>query len=87
MNDKNGSGIMKTVFKSGILVLILGLSLMYGLSLDGIDVIDTLIFISIAFISAFYLISPLFLSLKQIEAIDHWFDDFFEFNLSKGQKK
>jgi len=78
---------MKNVFKKGLLVLILGLSLIYGLSLDGIDVMDTLILIPIALISGFYFISPLFLSLKQIEAIDHWFDDFFEFNLSKGQKK
>ena len=40
---------MKNVFKKGILVLILGLSLIYGLSLDGIDVIDTLILDSYCF--------------------------------------
>ena len=78
---------MKNVFKKGLLVLILGLSLIYGLSLDGIDVIDTLILIPIALISVFYFISPLFLSLKQIEAVDNWFDDFLEFDFSKGRNK
>ncbi len=77
---------MKNVFKKGILVLILGLSLIYGLSLDGIDVIDTLILGSIFLISAFYLITPLFLSLKQIEAVDNWFDDLLEFDFSKKAK-
>ena len=78
---------MKNVFKKGLLVLILGLSLIYGLSLDGIDVIDTLILIPIALISAFYFISPLFLSLKQIEVVDNWFDDFLEFDFSKRRNK
>ena len=78
---------MKNVFKKGLLVLILGLSLIYGLSLDGIDVIDTLILIPIALISAFYFISPLFLSLKKIEAVDNWFDDFLEFDFSKRRNK
>lgn len=78
---------MKNVFKKGLLVLILGLSLIYGLSLDGIDVIDTLILIPIALISTFYFISPLFLSLKQVEAVDNWFDDFLEFDFSKRRNK
>ncbi|CAM3066814.1 hypothetical protein FITA111629_01480 [Filibacter tadaridae] len=77
---------MKNMFKKGILVLLLGLSLIYGLSLDGIDIIDILILAPIALISLFYFITPLFLSLKQIEAVDNWFDDILEFDFSKGSK-
>ena len=77
---------MKNIFKKGILVLILGLSLIYGLSVDGIDIIDTLILVPIALTSIFYFISPLFLSLKQIEAVDNWFDDLLEFDFSKKEK-
>ena len=77
---------MKNIIMKGILVLILGLSLIYGLSLDGIGIIDTLILVPIALISLFYFISPLFLSLKQIEAVDNWFDAILEFEFSKKAK-
>lgn len=69
---------MMNIYKKGILVLLVGLSLVYGLSLDGIDIIDTLILSPIALISLFYFISPLFLGLKQIEALDNWFDDLLQ---------
>lgn len=63
----------------------LGLSLIYGLTLDGIDMMDTLILVTIAIISLFYFVSPLFLNLKQIEAVDNWVDTLLEFDfLKKG---
>lgn len=84
---KTRRNIMESFFSKGFLVLILGITLFYSLKADGnIDVIDTLILVPFVLISIFYFISPIFLSVSKIEAVDNWFDSLFEFKFLKKGK-
>lgn len=67
---------MKSVVQKGLLVLLLGIT-MFGsfYNLDGrIDGIEALFLSPVILISGFYLIAPLFVSIKTINTIDSWFD-------------
>ncbi|MDF9759487.1 hypothetical protein OKW24_001260 [Peribacillus simplex] len=79
---------MKNIIQTGLLVLILGMTLFIPMYyLDGkIDMIETLILLPIALISGFYLITPLFLSIETINAIDNKFGAILELDF-KNKKR
>ncbi|EEM07830.1 hypothetical protein [Bacillus pseudomycoides] len=79
---------MKSIVQTGLLVLILDMTLFIPMYyLDGrIDVIETLILLPIALISGFYLITPLFLKVETINAIDNKFGTILELDF-KNKKR
>ncbi|MEI4624087.1 hypothetical protein KFD70_25720 [Bacillus pfraonensis] len=79
---------MKSIIQTGLLVLILGMTLFIPMYyLDGrIDVIETLILLPIALISGFYLITPLLLKVEKINAIDDKFESILELDFKNNKR-